>query len=43
MPLMVSRRRERWELYDLGADRAELNNLAGKYPEKGRQCIAGWH
>ncbi|MDB5146383.1 MAG: arylsulfatase [Mucilaginibacter sp.] len=25
---------EPWELYDLGADRSEINNLAAKYPDK---------
>ncbi len=31
---LVSRRPQQWELYDLEADRTELNNLGGKYPEK---------
>lgn len=31
---LVSRHRGEWELYDLDADRTELNNLANRYPEK---------
>jgi len=31
---LVSEFPEGWELYDLEADRTELNNLAGEYPDK---------
>ena len=37
---LVSRRPEQWELYDLEADRTELNNLAGKYPVKVKVLMA---
>ena len=31
-----------WELYDLGNDRGESNNLADKYPEKVSELAAIW-
>ena len=34
---LVSKHPGGWELYDLEADRTELNNLAGKHPEKVEQ------
>ena len=32
-----------WELYDLESDRTELNNLAGKQPERVKKIAAMWH
>ncbi len=37
---IVSRYPDRWELYDMEADRTELTNLADKYPEKVEQLKA---
>ena len=37
---LVSRHPEGWELYDLEADRTELNNLAARYPDKVRELTA---
>jgi len=31
-----------WELYDLGADRTELNNLAPQHPDKVKELAAQW-
>lgn len=31
-----------WELYDLEADRSELNNLSEKHPERARQMAEKW-
>ena len=31
-----------WELYDLDADRTELNNLAQRYPERAKKLVAMW-
>jgi arylsulfatase A-like enzyme len=33
---------EKWELYDLEADRTELNNLATKYPEMVNELAGAW-
>jgi len=32
----------KWELYDLEADRTELNNLAAQYPERVKEMTAQW-
>jgi len=32
----------KWELYNLKADRCEMNNLASKYPEKVKQMAQQW-
>ena len=37
---LVSKHPGRWELYDLDADRTELNNLAEKYPQKAEELKA---
>jgi len=37
---LVSKRPGGWELYDLEADRTELNNLIEKYPEKAEELKA---
>ncbi len=39
---LVSRRPGGWELYDLDADRTELNNLAAQEPERVRRMTALW-
>lgn len=39
---LVAVRHGRWELYDMENDRSELDNLAGKYPEKVREMSALW-
>jgi len=37
---LVNRNRRDWELYDLEADRTELNNLARQHPDQVRQMAA---
>jgi arylsulfatase A-like enzyme len=39
---LVKKHGEDWELYDLEADRTELNNLAGKYPDRAKEMAANW-
>jgi len=39
----VSFRSQPWELYNISSDRAELNNLAAKYPERLAAMIKQWH
>ena len=31
-----------WELYNMKTDRAELHDLAEKYPEKAKELLAKW-
>jgi arylsulfatase len=31
-----------WELYDLDRDRSELNDLAGRRPDKVREMVGLW-
>jgi len=37
---LVSRYPDRWELFDLEADRTELDNLAGRHPDRVREMTA---
>jgi arylsulfatase A-like enzyme len=39
---LVAKENQPWELYDLDADRTELNNLATKYPDKVKELAAQW-
>jgi len=39
---LVALRNQPWELYQIDADRSELNNLAGQYPEKVDSLSAMW-
>jgi arylsulfatase len=39
---LVGTRTGDWELYDIEADRTELNNLATQQPEKARELAARW-
>jgi arylsulfatase len=39
---LVSRGKEPWELYDLRADRCEMNDLAARNPEKVAELSARW-
>ena len=39
---LVSARAGEWELYDIAADRTELNNLAGKHSDKVKELAARW-
>jgi arylsulfatase len=40
---LVSKYPGRWELYDIEADRTELNNLADKHPELVRELVATYN
>lgn len=40
---LVSLARQPWELYDIEADRAELNDLAAQEPERVKQLAAEWN
>ena len=39
---LVAAKGDKWELYNLAEDRNEVNNLAGKHPQKVRQLEARW-
>jgi arylsulfatase len=39
---LVARHKEPWELYDMQADRTELNDLAEKSPDRVREMSAKW-
>lgn len=39
---LVAERGQAWELYDMEADRTELNNLAGQYPDVVEQLSRDW-
>jgi arylsulfatase len=41
--LVSARHGDKWELYDLGHDRGETNDLAAKHPEKVRELEARWN
>ncbi len=40
--LVSAGRKGRWELYDLGKDRCESNDLSSKHPEKVRELAGQW-
>jgi arylsulfatase len=39
---LVAKRGSDWELYDIEADRTELNDLAAKHPDKVKEMAARW-
>lgn len=39
---LVAKADKPWELYDLEADRTEMNNLASTYPDKVKELAAKW-
>ena len=39
---LVAEFQKPWELYDLSKDRAEMNNLVKKYPDKAAEMAATW-
>lgn len=39
---LVGTRGGEWELYDIEADRTELNNLASNHPSRVRELAAHW-
>lgn len=40
---IASAKMGRWELYNLAKDRTELNDLAGKHPDRLKKMVAQWH
>jgi arylsulfatase len=39
---LVAKASQPWELYDMAADRTEMNNLAGRQPDKVKELAARW-
>jgi len=39
---LVAKENQPWELYDIKADRTEMNNLAGKHGHKVKELSAKW-
>jgi arylsulfatase len=39
---LVAKENAAWELYDMEADRTEMNDLAAKFPEKAKELAAMW-
>ncbi len=39
---LVAKENQPWELYDIAADRSEMNNLADKQPEQVKELSAQW-
>ena len=39
---LVAKENQPWELYDIAADRTEMNNLATKHPDKVKEMAAKW-
>jgi len=39
---LVAKENQPWELYDIEADRTEMNNLAAKHPDKVQELSARW-
>ncbi len=39
---LVAKENQPWELYDMAADRSEMNNLAAQHPDKVRDLAAQW-
>jgi arylsulfatase A-like enzyme len=39
---LVAKEDQPWELYDMEADRTEMNNLAAKYPDRVKELSAQW-
>ena len=39
---LVAKEHQPWELYDMAADRTEMNDLAAQQPEKAKELAALW-